>query len=87
MQDSANFRELSLSEQARAKLGETSGDSYLALSFPELECRGFRPAADAKILPQSEPWTLRKHFVVPSICSGDVACAERANIRRFEHFL
>ena len=28
-----------------------------------------------------------KHFVVPSICSRDVACAERPNVRRFEHFL
>ena len=28
-----------------------------------------------------------EHFVVPPIGSRDVACAERSNIRRFEHFL
>jgi hypothetical protein len=30
---------------------------------------------------------MREHFVVPSIGSRDVACAEWPNIRRFEHFL
>jgi hypothetical protein len=30
---------------------------------------------------------VREHFVVPSIRSRDVACAEWPNIRRFEHFL
>jgi hypothetical protein len=30
---------------------------------------------------------VREHFVVPSIGSRDVACAEWPNIRRFEHFL
>jgi hypothetical protein len=28
-----------------------------------------------------------EHFVVPSIGSGDVACAQWPTIRRFEHFL
>jgi hypothetical protein len=34
-------------------------------------------------------WTrmMRQHFVVSSIGSRDVACADRPNIRRFEHFL
>src|SRR5580704_13210075 len=30
---------------------------------------------------------MREHLVMPSIGSGDVACAEWPNIRRFEHFL
>jgi hypothetical protein len=30
---------------------------------------------------------VREHFVVPSIRGTDVACAERPNVRRFEHFL
>ena len=36
---------------------------------------------------QPKPRALREHFVVPSIGSRDVACAEWPNIRRFEHFL
>jgi hypothetical protein len=30
---------------------------------------------------------MREHFVVPSIRSREIACAEWPNIRRFEHFL
>jgi len=30
---------------------------------------------------------MREHFVVSSIRSGDVGCAEWPRIRRFEHFL
>jgi hypothetical protein len=30
---------------------------------------------------------MREHFVVPSICSREVACGEWPYIRRFEHFL
>jgi hypothetical protein len=30
---------------------------------------------------------MREHVVVPSIRSRDVACAQRPNIRRLEHFL
>jgi len=30
---------------------------------------------------------MREHFVVPSIRSSDVACAEWPDIRRFKHFL
>ena len=36
---------------------------------------------------QPKPRALREPFVVPSIGSRDVACAEWPNIRRFEHFL
>jgi hypothetical protein len=48
---------------------------------------GFTSAADAVLLPKSKPRAVREHFVVPSIGSRDVACAEWPNIRRFEHFL
>ena len=30
---------------------------------------------------------MREHFIVPSVRSRDVACAEWSNVRRFEHFL
>ena len=48
---------------------------------------GGRPAADAKTLPQTEPGTVGEHLVVPSVGGSDVACAERPNVRSFEHFL
>ena len=48
---------------------------------------GFTAAADAISLPKPKPRAVSEHFVVPSIRSRDVACAEWPNIRRFEHFL
>jgi hypothetical protein len=44
-------------------------------------------ATDAIPLPKPKPRAMREHFVVSSIRSRDVACAEWPNIRRFEHFL
>ena len=44
-------------------------------------------AANAVSLPNPKPRAMREPFVVPSIGSRDVACAEWSNIRRFEHFL
>ena len=38
-------------------------------------------------MPKLKPRAMREHFVVPSICGRDVACAEWSNVRRFEHFL
>jgi len=38
-------------------------------------------------LPKLKPRTLRKLFVVPSIGSRDVACAQWPNIWRFDHLL
>jgi hypothetical protein len=55
---------------------------YLTLSFPELKYRGFGSAAEAEMLPQPKPRALREIFVVPSISSRDVACAEWPDIRR-----
>jgi hypothetical protein len=46
-----------------------------------------RSATDPKILPKPKPRAMGEHFVVSSICSRDVACAEWPYIRRFEHFL
>jgi hypothetical protein len=48
---------------------------------------GFTSTAHAVALPKLKPWAVREAFVVPSIGGRDVACAERPNIRRFEHFL
>jgi hypothetical protein len=48
---------------------------------------GFASATNPEMLPNPEPRALREHFVVPSVGSRDVACAEWPNIRRFEHFL
>ena len=59
----------------------------LAFDFPEPDCWGLASAAEAIPLPNSEPRAVREHFIVPSIGSRDVACAEWPNIRRFEHFL
>ena len=47
----------------------------------------FASAANTEMLPQPKPRAVREHFVVPSISSRDVACAQRSNVRRFEHFL
>jgi protein phosphatase len=48
---------------------------------------GFTSAANSELLPQLKPRAIREHFVVPSIGSSEVACAEWPNIRPFEHFL
>jgi hypothetical protein len=48
---------------------------------------GFTSAANSELLPQPKPRAMREHFVVSSIGSRDVACAEWPDIRRFEHFL
>jgi len=39
------------------------------------------------VLPQSEPWAGRECFIVPSVCSRDIVCAERSNIGSFEQLL
>lgn len=44
-------------------------------------------AADAKILPEPEPWTRGKRFIMPSIRGRDIAFAEWPDIRGLEHFL
>ena len=47
----------------------------------------FTSATNPEVLPKTKPRAMREHFVVPSIGSRDVACAQRPNVRRFEHFL
>lgn len=66
---------------------EDANELELAFDLTESACRRPRSAADAKLLPQPEPRAVRQHFIVPSICSRDVACAEWSNVRRFEHLL
>ena len=39
------------------------------------------------MLPQPKPRTAGIHFIVPSICGSDIACAERPDIWRVEHLL
>ena len=56
-------------------------------SFTQPEYRAFASATDAIPLRQTKPRAVREHFIVPSICSRDVACAEWPYIRRFEHLL
>jgi hypothetical protein len=48
---------------------------------------GLASATNPELFPKAKPWTMRKHLVVPAIGGRDVACAERPNVRRFEHFL
>jgi hypothetical protein len=62
-----------------------TGEAALALN-PK-PAFGFRSATNPEMLPKTKPRAMREHFVVPSIGSRDVACAEWPNIRRFEHFL
>jgi hypothetical protein len=59
----------------------------LPLNLPWLDHGRLGSATDAIPLPQLKPGAVREHFVVPAIRSRKVACAERPNIRRFEHFL
>lgn len=58
----------------------------LALGLPHPESRGFGPAADAELLPELEPGAVREPFVMPAIGGRDIACGERPDVRRFEHF-
>lgn len=70
---------------AKAKLG------IGAFADPDLlgllEYRSCGPAADAIIVPEAEPGAVSEGFVVPSVRSGDIAGAERADIRSLEHLL
>ena len=59
----------------------------LAVGFRQSKHWRVRPAADTKILPQLEPRAASQQFIMPSIRSRDVACAEWPDIRCFEHFL
>jgi hypothetical protein len=66
-------------------IGFETGKAALALN-PK-PAFGFTSAANSILLPKPEPRAMREHFVMPSIGSRDVACAEWPDIRRFEHFL
>jgi hypothetical protein len=59
----------------------------LGLDLGQSEYRRLGSATDTIPLPQPKPRAVSEHFVVPSICIRDVACAEWSNVRRFEHFL
>jgi hypothetical protein len=62
-------------------------DGKAALALNPGPAFGFTSAAKPITLPKAKPRAMREHFVVPSIGSRDVACAEWPNIRRFEHIL
>jgi hypothetical protein len=57
------------------------------LSLTLWEQRVLGPAADTKILPEPEPRTVGESFIMPSIRSRDIACAEGPDVRCLEHFL
>jgi hypothetical protein len=59
----------------------------LALFFSQLNDWGLSSATNSVALPKPKPRAMCERFVVPSIGSRDVACAEWPDIRRFEHFL
>jgi hypothetical protein len=59
----------------------------LALGSTQLYDSRLGSTTDPIPLPYPKPRAVREHLVVPSIGSRDVACAERSNVRRFEHFL
>ena len=58
---------------------EFHGDS-LAFHFTQSEHWGLASATHAIPLPQPKPRTMREHFIVPSICSKDVASAEWSGV-------
>jgi hypothetical protein len=58
-----------------------------ALALNPRPAFSFTSAANSVPLPEPKPRAMREHFVMPSIRSREVACAEWPNIRRFEHFL
>jgi hypothetical protein len=53
----------------------------------QLDYRRLMSATHAITLPKPKPRAVRQRFIVPAIRSREVTCAERPNIRRFEHFL
>jgi len=59
----------------------------LRLNFPFSGLRKLWSATDAEIVPQAEPRTLGQHLVMSPVCSRHIACAERPDIRCFEHLL
>ena len=59
----------------------------LALDFCESDHRGFGSTTDTIALPKPEPRTLRKHFVVLSICSREIICVQRSGIRHGKDML
>jgi hypothetical protein len=63
----------------------TKGKAALALN-PK-PAFGFRSAANPELLPKAKPWTVREHFVVPSIGSREISGAQWSDVRCFEHFL
>jgi hypothetical protein len=58
-----------------------------ALALNPTPAVGFNSAANPEMLPKPKPRAMREHFVVSSIRSGDVSCAEWSNIRGLEHLL
>jgi len=94
-------RPLSLARRAASQLGSPQHPSVnprkfsvtiglkrgKRLALNAMRAFGFTSAANPVLLPQPEPRAVREHFIVLSISSRDVACAEWPNIRRFEHFL
>ena len=65
----------------------SSPEEKSALRLRQSEGRRLGSATDTIPLPQAKPRAMRERFIVPSICSRDVAGAERSDVRRFEHFL
>ena len=55
--------------------------------FRQLDYGRLMTATHAIPVPNPKPRAMCEHFIVPSIGSRDVACAEWPNIRRFEHVL
>jgi hypothetical protein len=55
--------------------------------FWQLDHWGLGAAANSIPLPEAKPRAVGELLVMPPISSREVACAERPNIRRFEHFL
>jgi hypothetical protein len=72
-------------QKASMPIGFETGKATLALN--PRSAFGFTSATNSVLLPEPKPRAVGEHFVVSSIGSRDVACAEWPDIRRFEHFL
>ena len=59
----------------------------LALHVRQSEARRLGPATEAVTLPESEPGAVGQLFIVPSICSRQIAWAEWPGVRRGEDAL
>jgi len=68
-------------------VAETFWKVELALIFVETETWGLGSTANPVAPPELKPRAMRKQFIMPSICSRDIAGAQRSNVGYGKHLL